>query len=190
MQNENVIDIIEQDIKKAKDCLEQNDYMKMYDTFCNIQQKYRNDKEYEWICVSTFGAYDFNTQRTNYEKYKKYLKQLVDNLELLRAKLKDEKEKTDNKANINITTNNSNTANSTINQNFDFKTTIKNINKIPNEILDEKLKTELRSILADIDTEDNTKNKKEKFMKAIKWLGDKSVDVAIQILPYLAGIKF
>ena len=186
MANENTIQILETDIQNAKNCLDNGTDKEIYDLFCLLNAKY--GKKYD-VTVTTWIVWTCNS-KVDYKEYKRHMLKLVNKLELLLANLKDEKEKTDNKASINITNNNSSNSNSIINQNFDFTTTIKNIQKIPNEILDEKLKTELLGILTEIEHADEKESKKEKFMKAIKWLGDKSVDVVIQILPYLAGVKF
>nr|MBP3725252.1 hypothetical protein [Campylobacter sp.] len=161
-------------------------------TFKKLRDKYINFGYKEVMVEDRGGSKLIGTEiYYNYDKYKEYTESFIEKLKFLKVHLIDENKKNENEINgINIINNNSNTANSTINQNFGFKTTIQYINKIPNEILDKKLKTELLGILTEIEHADEKESKKEKFMKAIKWLGDKSVDVAIQILPYLAGIKF
>lgn len=189
MKNKNTIEAIECDIIRAKQYLKDESDEQIFALFHDLQDKYKTFG-YEEIKVSDYAGYSKDKYKINYkfEYYKYFLKTLVKKLEFLKAHLSDENDNLSDSP--NIINNISNTANSTINQNFDFKTTIKNINKIPNEILDEKLKTELLGILTEIEHADEKESKKEKFMKAIKWLGNKSVDVAIQILPYLAGIKF
>ena len=77
------------------------------------------------------------------------LEGLILKLEVYRAELLDEYNTQQNQnqinpANINISNQNNNTVNASINQNITIKSTIEDINKIPDNILDKKIKEELR----------------------------------------------
>lgn len=100
-------------------------------------------------------------------------------------------EKQNNATNsININHQNNNTANAIINQNINLETTLKSINKISNEILDEKDKKYLENILREIDKlkEQNKEKTKNKIFGALKYIIDKGIEVGIAILPYLGEV--
>lgn len=98
-----------------------------------------------------------------------------------------------NNESINIYNNsvNNNTANASINQNITIKSTIKDINKIPDNILDKEAKEYLEEILYSIETlkEENKDKAKEKVFKVLKYIIDKGFEVGIAILPYLGEVS-
>ena len=120
------------------------------------------------------------------------LEGLILKLEVYRAELLDEYNTQQNQnqinpANINISNQNNNTVNASINQNITIKSTIEDINKIPDNILNKKIKEELEEILYSIELlKDKEKDKtKEKIFKVLKYIIDKGFEVGIAILPYL-----
>lgn len=98
-----------------------------------------------------------------------------------------------NNKNINIYNNpvNNNTANASINQNITIKSTIEDINKIPDNILEKEDKEYLEEILYSIEAlKDKEKDKaKEKIFKVLKYIIDKGFEVGIVILPYLGEVS-
>ena len=98
-----------------------------------------------------------------------------------------------NNESINIYNNpiNNNTANASINQNITIKSTIEDINKIPENILDKEAKEYLEEILYSIETlkEENKDKAKEKVFKVLKYIIDKGFEVGIAILPYLGEVS-
>ena len=96
-------------------------------------------------------------------------------MEVYRAELIDEyntqkKQNQTNQQNININNQNNNTSNASINQNITIKSTIEDINKIPDNILDKEAKEYLEEILYSIETlkEENKDKAKEKVFKVLK----------------------
>lgn len=91
---------------------------------------------------------------------------------------------------INIHNQNNNTANATINQNISLEATLKSINEISNEILDEKDKRYLSEILDSINSlkEINKDKTKNKVIEVLKYIADKGIEVGIAVLPYLGEI--
>ena len=192
MANEHTIQLLEKDIQEAKNCLDGGNDEEVCKSFESLNTKY--GEKYDVTVKIPLICYGNSTIDC---EYKEYMEQLIGNLELVLAELKDKKEGNKDNA-ISIINNNSNVANSIINQNFDFKTTIEYINEIPDGILDEQLKTELRSILTEIECANEKEGKKEKFGKLLKWFGEKIADAGFNkfidyipnILSYLAKITF
>lgn len=91
---------------------------------------------------------------------------------------------------INIHNQNNNTANATINQNISLEATLKSINEISNEILDEKDKRYVSEILDSINflKEINKNKTKNKVVEVLKYITDKGIEVGIAVLPYLGEI--
>ena len=98
-----------------------------------------------------------------------------------------------NNESINIYNNpvNNNIANALISQNITIKSTIEDINKIPENILDKEAKEYLEEILYSIETlkEENKDKAKEKVFKVLKYIIDKGFEVVIAILPYLGEVS-
>lgn len=124
------------------------------------------------------------------------LEGLISKLEVYRAELIDEyntqkKQNQTNQQNININNQNNNTSNASINQNITIKSTIEDINKIPDNILDKEAKEYLEEILYSIETlkEENKDKAKEKVFKVLKYIIDKGFEVGIAILPYLGEVS-
>ena len=183
MANERQIELINQDIKKAKEVLDAQDINKIYKCFDKLAKKYQ---EYN-IKVYTNEAFCYDTEEYNYEYFPEFLELLIEKLELYRAKLEDtDKEKKQNGININNT--NTSTSNATISQNITLYTTIDKIDEISDKILNQNLKNELKGMLGDIERQKDIEQKKSKLIELIKWLGDKAADATIACLPYLAGL--
>lgn len=62
--------------------------------------------------------------------------------------------------------------------------TFENIDKLPVDSLSEEDGTALKGMLADLMTQDE-KKRESRVQKLLHWLGDKGVDVAIAVLPYV-----
>ena len=63
------------------------------------------------------------------------------------------------------------------------------VQSIPENVLNDDLKRELKCLLLDLETVKN-KPKKEaesRVQKVLAWMSDKGVDVAIAVLPYIAS---
>lgn len=126
----------------------------------------------------------------------KNLKCLIVQMEVRLGQWADEyniqQKQNDNNAinSININNQNNNTASATINQNINLKTTLKSINEISNEILDEKEKRCLSEILDSINSlKEMDKGKtKNKVVEVLKYIADKGIEVGIAVLPYLGEI--
>lgn len=63
---------------------------------------------------------------------------------------------------------------------------IENIQAIPDDVLDAEEKDALSGKLAIISAEKDKQSKWDKIKDVLKWLGDKSVEVGIAALPYIA----
>lgn len=72
--------------------------------------------------------------------------------------------------------------------NIDFKQVIEKISHLPEQVISEADKKQLEDKLSEVEkaTEDQ-KSRKQKLMNILKFLGDKSADAVIAVLPYLAG---
>lgn len=64
--------------------------------------------------------------------------------------------------------------------------TIENIQRIPDDVLNAEEKDALSGKLAIISAEKDKQSKWDKVKDVLKWLGDKSVEVGIAALPYIA----
>lgn len=67
-----------------------------------------------------------------------------------------------------------------------FEQTVRDIQKIPDNILNAEGKDVLSGKLATISAEKDKQSKWDKVKDVLKWLGDKSVEVGIAALPYIA----
>lgn len=67
-----------------------------------------------------------------------------------------------------------------------FEQTVRNIQKIPDNILSAEGKDALNGKLATISAEEDKQSRWDKVKDVLKWLGDKSVEVGIAALPYIA----
>ena len=63
--------------------------------------------------------------------------------------------------------------------------TFEQIDQLPEETLSEEDRTTLKGMLGDLSTKDD-KKRESKAKKLLHWLGDKGIDVAIAVLPYVA----
>ena len=158
-----------------------------------IKKAYEGTKKFT---VSEIFNYDFDEFciKSNIPEELNRLEQLIEQMEVYRAELIDEYNTEQNKtnpANININNQNNNTANASINQNITIKSTIEDINKIPDNILDKEAKEYLEEILYSIETlkEKNKDKAKEKVFKVLKYIIDKGFEVGIAILPYLGEVS-
>lgn len=145
------------------------------------------DYEYDLITNNQIILYNSPEQLNR-------LEELILEMEIYHAELLDEynmQQNQTNSKNININNQNNNTANASINQNITIESTIKDINKIPDNILDKEAKGYLEEILYSIEAlKDKEKDKaKEKIFKALKYIIDKGFEVGIAILPYLVEVS-
>lgn len=72
------------------------------------------------------------------------------------------------------------------NINISFEKTIKTIEAIPNEKLSQDEKELLEGKLSKLNTEEDKSKLWEKTQSVLKWIADKSVEVGIAALPYIA----
>ncbi|WP_299027943.1 hypothetical protein [uncultured Campylobacter sp.] len=188
MKNEKQIKLIEDDISAANSILSKNkSYEEIEEFLCDLEDKYRDYN----IHVSSNYIIDLDTGKTIYEGYPKELKCFINKLRVLVAKLQDEDNNaaTNHSNLVNIHNDNTNTANANITQNISIKSTMEKIDQIPDEILAENLKDELKGLLSELENCKDNQEKKSKLMGVVKWLGDKTADAFIACLPYFAGLS-
>lgn len=184
---------LDEHIEECKNVLKNNIPREAVNQIENIKKAYEGTKKftvepyYDYINLIPSILYDSPEQLNRLEK-------LILQMEVYRAELMDEynmQQNQTNSQNININNQNNNTANASINQNITIKSTIEDINKIPDNILDKEAKEDLEEILYSIEAlKDKEKDKaKEKIFKALKYIIDKSFEVGIAILPYLGEVS-
>ena len=78
------------------------------------------------------------------------------------------------------------TQNSNISINVSFEQTISAIEAIPTDTLSQDEKEQLEGKLSKINTEKDKSKLWEKAQSALKWIADKSIEVGIAALPYIA----
>ena len=152
-----------------------------------VTKKFTVEPYYDYVNLIPTILHDYPEQLNCLEK-------LILQMEVYRAELMDEynmQQNQTNSQNININNQNNNTANASINQNITIESTIEDINKIPDNILDKEAKEDLEEILYSIEAlKDKDKYKaKEKIFKALKYIIDKGFEVGIAILPYLGEVS-
>lgn len=86
-------------------------------------------------------------------------------------------------ANTNTNTNTNDQVQSAVVQ-IDITTTFERIDQLPDDSLSDEGKTALKGMLGDLSTKDE-KKREGKLQKLLHWLGDKGIDVAIAVLPYV-----
>lgn len=164
-----------------------DNYEAIYNIICNDESigLYRFAQNSEAILVELFDKFTEDDKR-------KIKKKIIEIRERNKKNNSDINSKSNNES-INIYNNpiNNNTANASINQNITIKSTIEDINKIPENILDKETKEYLEEILYSIETlkEKNKDKAKEKVFKVLKYIIDKGFKVGIAILPYLGEVS-
>ena len=164
-----------------------DNYEAIYNIICNDESigLYRFAQNSEAILVELFDKFTEDDKR-------KIKKKIIEIRERNKKNNSDINSKSNNES-INIYNNpiNNNTANASINQNITIKSTIEDINKIPENILDKETKEYLEEILYSIETlkEKNKDKAKEKVFKVLKYIIDKGFEVGIAILPYLGEVS-
>lgn len=98
------------------------------------------------------------------------------------------------KSNVNIHNNNYNENNNSLKSdiNITIENVLDNIKKLNEDILSNDEKEKLEEMISSIEVYKNSKDKSkvmDKIGKVLKYLGDKSVEVGIAILPYLGQIS-
>ena len=186
---------LEEYIEECKSVLNRNIPEEAVNQIVKVKKAYEGTKKFT---IDIIHNYDFDRFYTidNTPEQLNRLKELIEQMEVYRAELLDEyntqqNQNQTNQQNININNQNNNTANASINQNITIKSTIEDINKIPDNILDKKIKEELEEILYSIELlKDKEKDKtKEKVFKVLKYIIDKGFEVGIAILPYLGEVS-
>lgn len=158
-----------------------------------LKKLYEGTKKFTVVVVYHYSYNRYNILYDSPEQLNR-LEKLILQMEVYRAELMDEynmQQNQTNSQNININNQNNNTANASINQNITIKSTIEDINKIPDNILDKEAKGYLEGILYSIEAlkyKDKDKSK-EKIFKALKYIIDKGFEVGIAILPYLGEVS-
>ena len=184
---------LDEHIEECRNVLKNNIPREAVNQIENIKKAYEGTKKftvepyYKYINLTPTILHDYPEQLNRLEK-------LILQMEVYRAELMDEhnmQQNQTNSQNININNQNNNTANASINQNITIKSTIEDINKIPDNILDKEAKEDLEEILYSIEAlKDKEKDKaKEKIFKALKYIIDKGFEVGIAILPYLGEVS-
>lgn len=192
MENANRVEFIDEQIKKCNKILSNANPKEAAELILHIKRIFYKIRDFS-INVATEPDNYFSVDYDSKDNLK-YLEQMIDALKLYRAELSDEQDKELKRQSkietIRIDNHNSNTANAIINQNISIDSTIKAINELPNDILDEKDKKCLENILRDIDDlkGQNKEKAKNKIFEALKYIVDKGVEVGIAILPYLGEI--
>ena len=164
-----------------------DNFKEIYNIIYNYESigLYRFAQNSEAILVELFDKFTEDDKR-------KIKKKVIEIRERNKKNNSDINSKSNNES-INIYNNpiNNNTANASINQNITIKSTIEDINKIPENILDKETKEYLEEILYSIETlkEKNKDKAKEKVFKVLKYIIDKGFEVGIAILPYLGEVS-
>ena len=183
MINKNQIELINQDISKANEILDDGDIDEIKDICDRLNRKYK-------LKLDLIIAYDFKEGPARYKEYCKLLNEIIDQMKYYQAELKDADNQNSMHSKLaeSININNTNTATNNITQNISIKSTIEKIDQIPDEILAKNLKRELKGMLSELENCKNSQEKKSKLMEVVKWLGDKTADAFIACLPYFAGL--
>ena len=186
---------LEEHIEECKSVLNRNIPEEAVNQIVKVKKAYEGTKKFT---IDIIHNYDFDRFYTidNTPEQLNRLKELIEQMEVYRAELLDEyntqqNQNQTNQQNININNQNNNTANASINQNITIKSTIEDINKISDNILDKEAKEYLEEILYSIEAlkEKNKDKAKEKVFKVLKYIIDKGFEVGIAILPYLGEVS-
>lgn len=179
---------VREDIKKIDDAIKDKKEKNLRDVHMNIDGKYQN-KISEWG-MSQFGWSQKNGYIYNILEYE----QLYHNLKNMRNKLEGYLQDldlkttiTNNKTNdINIYNKNENNINNYINNvNFNIiEEKIKDCESLTIEETGEALE-KLKELQKIYESKEKRKCKWEKLKNILKWLADKSVDVAIEYFPII-----
>ncbi len=192
---------LKQHIGECKNVLAENNPQKAVTQIERIRKLYSNIRNFSTDTYKEYQLFDspdvfggaFVTL-SNDSKQLEALKNLIEEMELYLAELVDKQDREPKKQSraekIHINNYNNNTANATINQNISIDNTIKSINNLPSDILDEKSKEYLENILFAIESLKNKDKEKtkNKIFEVLKYIVDKGVEVGIAILPYLGEI--
>lgn len=184
---------LDEHIEECKNVLKNNIPREAVNQIEKIKKAYEGTKKFTVDVVYNYSYHKYNILYDSPEQLN-CLEKLILQMEVYRAELMDEynmQQNQTNSQNININNQNNNTANASINQNITIKSTIEDINKIPDNILDKEAKEDLEEILYSIEAlKDKEKDKaKEKIFKALKYIIDKGFEVGIAILPYLGEVS-
>lgn len=192
---------LKQHIDECKNVLAENNPQKAVTKIERIKERYRNIRNFSTDTYKEYQLFDSPdavggafVAPPNDSRQLEALENLIEEMELYLAELVDKQDKEPKKQSkaetIRIDNYNTNTANATINQNISIDSTIKAINELPSDILDEKDKKYLENILRDIDDlkGQNKEKAKNKIFEVLKYIIDKSIEVGIAILPYLGKI--
>ena len=195
MSNEK-IKKLEEHIEECRNILDKKKPKEAESQIKKIKKAYEGTKQFNTKQYDEYDTGFISMLEANSPLQLNRLEGLISKLEVYRAELIDEyntqkKQNQTNQQNININNQNNNTSNASINQNITIKSTIEDINKIPDNILDKEAKEYLEEILYSIETlkEENKDKAKEKVFKVLKYIIDKGFEVGIAILPYLGEVS-
>lgn len=167
------IELIDELIEKSNECIEKNDTVTAGKLLSEIRNIFLAD-----IMYLDYGLRDEG--KSVFDKL--YL--LVLKLRNLKGSLESEYEKT--KLDQSVIVNQTQNQVSTITIQMTFEQTISAIEALPDETLSQDDKELLEGKLTKINTEKNKSKLWEKVQSALKWIADKSIEVGIAALPYIA----
>lgn len=141
---------------------------------------YQSDIEH---IAAGISGYDYTPDSPVEEDLKRIERHLLH----YRAKLAADLAKTP-ASSLNVQANS--TSQSSVENTITLSQTAKVVQSIPNSILSDEMKNELKALLFDLESNKNGSKKEAdgNLSKVLSWLSDKGVDVAIAALPYIASV--
>ena len=165
------IELIDEYITKAKECIENENFLYAEKLNGEIINTFRNDIKYIWV-----GTED------DKEHPLQMLSLLISKLRNLKGDLEIEENKQNSEKALVL----EQTLNTSISIQISFEQTITAIEAIPNEILSHDEKEQLEGKLSKLNTEKDKSKLWEKAQSVLKWIADKGFEVGIAALPYIA----
>lgn len=165
------IELIDEYISKAKECIENENFLYAEQLNGEIINTFRNDIKYIWVGTEDDKSHPLQM-----------LSLLISKLRNLKGDLEIEENKQNSEKALVL----EQTLNTNISIQISFEQTISAIESIPNETLSQDEKEQLEGKLSKINTEKDKSKLWEKAQSALKWIAEKGIEVGIAALPYIA----
>lgn len=165
------IELIDEYINKAKECIENENFLYAEQLNGEIINTFRNDIKYIWVGTEDDKSHPLQM-----------LSLLISKLRNLKGDLEIEENKQNSEKALVL----EQTLNTNISIQISFEQTISAIEAIPNETLSQDEKEQLEGKLSKINTEKDKSKLWEKAQSALKWIAEKGIEVGIAALPYIA----
>ena len=165
------IELIDEYISKAKECINNGNFLYAEQLNGEIINTFRNDIKYIWVGTEDEKSHPLQM-----------LSLLISKLRNLKGDLEIEENKQNSEKALVL----EQTLNTNISIQISFEQTISAIEAIPNETLSQDEKEQLEGKLSKINTEKDKSKLWEKAQSVLKWIAEKGIEVGIAALPYIA----